>query len=321
MFIKNDMGKRYYNGKIAKIIKINEDGITAELSGGNQIIVEKETWENIKYVWNDREKKIEEEVIGAFVQYPVKLAWAITVHKSQGLTFEKVFADLGAAFAPGQVYVALSRCTTFSGLVLKTQLHKNAIKTAPEVLQFAENEMPNTLIIQELNSGKADYYYKKVREALKQSKFEEAYNYLMSALKYRNDIETELFKRYFNSFASRLASGKKEYAAAKIGLDAIIAQNADFKAKNDNLEKTVSEQKNKISEQNKAVKLLLDKIKEFEGIENVGNNQAKTIKSQQSALDDKELIINRLEKEIKSLKQKNENFRDLKWYQKLSGKI
>jgi len=109
MFIKNDKQKRYYNGKIAKIKSIIENEIIAEFSEGNEITVEKETWNNIKYLWNDDKKKIEEEVVGTFKQYPIKLAWAITIHKSQGLTFERVIADLGAAFSSGQVYVALSR--------------------------------------------------------------------------------------------------------------------------------------------------------------------------------------------------------------------
>jgi uncharacterized coiled-coil protein SlyX/nucleoside-triphosphatase THEP1 len=351
MFVKNDKGvaktdtegepvqiMRYYNGKMAKIIQINDNGIVAEFSEGNKIAVERETWENVRYTWNEKEKKIEKEIIGTFTQYPVKLAWAITVHKSQGLTFEKVIADLGAAFAPGQVYVALSRCTTFNGLVFKTQLHKSAIKTAPEVLAFAQNEIPGTLLTQTLTAGKADFYYKKVRESLKQFKFEEAYDNLMSAIKYRNDMETDVFKRYYHSFALKLASYKKGYDSAIIELDVLKTENTDLQLKNKNLKEIVYEQKNKISEQNNAVKLLLDKMQETE---TVNANQNETIETLQSELDDKEILIEQMENnrkrlsenlknghskirkyesEIISLKQEIERLRHLKWYQKLIGK-
>ena len=140
MFIKNDLNKKYYNGKIAKIKKIEKDKLIIALDENNDIEVKKFTWENIKYSWNDKEKKISEEAIGTFTQYPVKLAWAITVHKSQGLTFENVIADLSGAFTSGQVYVALSRCTTLNGLILKSRISRNVIKTDPDVIEFAANE-------------------------------------------------------------------------------------------------------------------------------------------------------------------------------------
>ncbi|PJC05974.1 MAG: DNA helicase, partial [Flavobacteriaceae bacterium CG_4_9_14_0_8_um_filter_34_30] len=135
MFIKNDTGeyKRFYNGKIGKIKELEEATITVVFDDESEVEVERAVWNNIQYSYNREQKKIVEEIVGTFEQFPIRLAWAITVHKSQGLTFEKVIADLGRAFAPGQVYVALSRCTSFSGLMLKTQLNSYAIKTDPRV--------------------------------------------------------------------------------------------------------------------------------------------------------------------------------------------
>lgn len=219
MFIKNDQAKRYYNGKIAKICKIENDKITIEISEDNKIIVEKQVWNNIKYTWNEKKKKIEEEIIGTFIQFPLKLAWAITVHKSQGLTFENVIADLGEAFTPGHVYVALSRCTSFNGLVLKSRIEERAIITHPKVLEFAQNETPSTLLVQELNSGKADFYYKKVREHVKSGNFTEAYINFTRAIKFRNDIETDLFKKYFVLTANKIGSFKQKYTQTFNQLD------------------------------------------------------------------------------------------------------
>lgn len=145
MFIKNDVDKRYFNGKIAKIKKLTDTKIFVEMPDGKEIEVKKFTWDNIKFTWNTTENKIEEEIIGTFTQFPLKLAWAVTVHKCQGLTFDYVIADLNGAFTAGQVYVALSRCTSFEGLVLKSRLNRNVIKTDVNVLRFSENENLNKL--------------------------------------------------------------------------------------------------------------------------------------------------------------------------------
>ncbi|HRF80290.1 MAG TPA: helicase, partial [Flavobacteriales bacterium] len=108
MFVKNDMEKAYFNGKLAKVETLATDGITVRMDTGESYKLKRETWENKRYVVNASTKEQEEQLLGTFEQYPIKLAWAITVHKSQGLTFSKAIIDVGHAFAPGQVYVALS---------------------------------------------------------------------------------------------------------------------------------------------------------------------------------------------------------------------
>jgi ATP-dependent exoDNAse (exonuclease V) alpha subunit len=166
MFIKNDNSslKRYYNGTITKIkqikrtteilpdgIKVHKSVIVVDDVMGNEIIVERETWKNIKYTWDAKNRKIIEEVIGAFCQFPFKLAWAITVHKSQGCTFEKIIADIGSSFSPGQVYVALSRCTNFDGLVLKTPVPRNAIKVDKKAIEFSRNKTQHLISLNTIN--------------------------------------------------------------------------------------------------------------------------------------------------------------------------
>lgn len=143
MFIRNDSGehRRYYNGKIGIVTDISSDHICVTCPGESDMIeLSKEVWNNIRYVYNPEKDKIEEEILGSYSQYPIRLAWAITIHKSQGLTFEKAIIDSVDSFSPGQVYVALSRLTSINGLVLSTPIHKNAIKT-DERIGFLKNHI------------------------------------------------------------------------------------------------------------------------------------------------------------------------------------
>lgn len=142
MFIKNDKGeqRRYYNGRIGTVSRIKDDDIYVRFPGERtEMLLEQETWRNIRYQYNEAADKIEEEELGSYKQYPIRLAWAVTIHKSQGLTFEKAIIDAGQSFAPGQVYVALSRLTSLNGLVLASQITQAAIYTEHRIAAFAEN--------------------------------------------------------------------------------------------------------------------------------------------------------------------------------------
>jgi hypothetical protein len=160
MFIKNDTSKEklYYNGKIGIIEKIEKDVIYVKCKDDNEsIAVSKAEWQNTKYTIDEVTKEIHEDIVGTFTQYPLKLAWAITIHKSQGLTFEKAIIDANSAFAHGQVYVALSRCKTLEGMVLSTKLSLDSIKSDITVQDFSRNVELNPPGIEDLEKSKLDY--------------------------------------------------------------------------------------------------------------------------------------------------------------------
>ena len=150
MFIKNDKGeaRRYFNGKIATVHHIGDDGdIWVKLAGsGEELKLEQHTWKSIRYKYNREKNSVEEEELGSYKQYPVRLAWAITIHKSQGLTFEKAIVDAGQSFAAGQVYVALSRLTSLEGLVLHSRIPAQGIDMPEAVTSFCNRELAESFL-------------------------------------------------------------------------------------------------------------------------------------------------------------------------------
>lgn len=143
MFTKNDSGeeRRYFNGKIGAVAEISSSGDEVTVTfgkGEDDVCVKRETWENIRYAYDQGTDKIEEQVLGTFAQFPLRLAWAITIHKSQGLTFDRAIVDAGTSFAAGQVYVALSRMRSLSGLVLRSKISPHAVRTDARVVDFMQ---------------------------------------------------------------------------------------------------------------------------------------------------------------------------------------
>ena len=161
MFIKNDMdkNKRFFNGKIGIVTRLSDETITVQCKDEpDEIEVTKTEWKNIRYTINKASRQVEEELLGSFNQYPLRLAWAITIHKSQGLTFEKAIIDAGEAFARGQVYVALSRCTNLEGMVLQSRIRPESLFTDRRILQFSQN--PSDELQKELLSARRSYMEK-----------------------------------------------------------------------------------------------------------------------------------------------------------------
>lgn len=199
IFIKNDMSHRWVNGTLGTVTCIDKSKqiITVVTDDKKEYDVEPDQWENIRYHFNEKEQKIEDELIGTYIQFPLRLAWAITIHKSQGLTFKNVNIDFtGGVFVGGQTYVALSRCTSLEGINLKSAIRPSEIFVRQEVTNFAKQYNDDALIQEALKQSKADMEYHQAAQAFDKGDFQQFLDSFFLAIHSRYDIEKPVVKRF-----------------------------------------------------------------------------------------------------------------------------
>ena len=241
MFIKNDTEKirRYFNGKIGIVEKIEDDKIIVSCKGDDlPIEVSKEKWKNIKYSVDKASNQVEENEIGSFTQYPLRLAWAITIHKSQGLTFERAVIDAGDAFAAGQVYVALSRCINLEGMVLRSRITNQSLKSDQRIVDFSNSKKPIDVQLQLLKTAKIKYQSEQIKELFDFTSIRDHAKEMLNFItKEKDSFNTEAVS-VFESIQQYIISTNQTAEKFELQLNDLL--NADlFPEKNDILQSRV----------------------------------------------------------------------------------
>ena len=318
MFVKNDRSGKYYNGKIGSVSHTDDNYVLVDTPEESNIYVEREVWSNVKYVWDQKENKVKEEIIGTFSQLPLRLAYALTVHKSQGLTLDNVIADLGKAFVSGQVYVALSRCTSMDGLILKSKIEESTVLADSRVISFVDTvRASNDEISQVLTASKIRSLYADARVAFRKGNLPGAYDAFAEAFSIENgiDLESPLLRRYFIVRASRLLAFK----------DQVLVLNEAFKRlqhDNEQLLKENNRLKEEVAQREKSIFTALQqadqqKRKDLKNLSEKNNSLCDELSSVKEALSQKETQMSYVKKLVRQQEKELSSLRNLKWYQRI----
>ena len=224
IFVRNDKDQRWVNGTVGKIVELDNDDVRVELESGESYYIDVEEWENVKYTYEEKKKKIKEELLGTFRQYPIKPAWALTVHKSQGLTFNNIVINFagGGAFAGGQTYVALSRCTSLEGITLMQPISQRDIMINSEILKFSTNFNNNLLIKGAIEDAAANIKFKEASEQFDKMNFPEAIAKFVEANQTKNVLTNPSIQRLIRLKLQKFASLNKQISLLK---ETIFEQN------------------------------------------------------------------------------------------------
>lgn len=232
VFVRNDREHRWVNGTLGKVYSATSSRLEIELENGKRHVVTRELWENVEYTYDESTHKVIEKVIGLYKQYPLRLAWALTVHKSQGLTFNKVIIDLGrGAFSSGQSYVALSRCTGLEGLTLKSPLSARDIFVNPAITGYTRLFNDTQLISSAIEQARADEFYREAAIAFNAGDTSRAVDKFIDALKGRNELSNPAVVRLIKmklasigALKKRIVDFESEAGDEKVKMDALASE-------------------------------------------------------------------------------------------------